>query len=382
MDENARAKLRIGIVGCGDVAHRHYLPALASMAQRVDIVALVDARPAATDQLGAAIRAASTDWASAQPRPFADVDAMLGSIDLDGVFDLTPAPAHGAINAAILAKGVACFSEKPIASTLAEGRRLIEVAEAAQVAFLAATGSAVSARMRWLQQLLDDGRIGRATLAVAHHADAGPAAWREYTGDPTPFYREGVGPVFDHGVYRLHELTTLLGPIARVQAMGSIARPTRPVLGGPLRGQQIEVTTPDHVLFQLEFASGALAQLLASFGTSETRAPWLEIHGTQGVVSFGGHSWERDAPVYLHLDDESLEGPPPGGEPEDWSRIPNVPEDEFGTVGAGAIHFLRVLLGEERPVLTARHALHVLDVILKGYASIADGASHDTETTF
>src|SRR5690242_21442772 len=26
---------------------------------------------------------------------------------------------------------------------------------------------------------------------------SGPAAWREYTGDPTPFYREGVGPVFD-----------------------------------------------------------------------------------------------------------------------------------------------------------------------------------------
>ena len=98
----------------------------------------------------------------------------------------------------------------------------------------------------------------------------------------------------------------------------------------------------------------------------------LEIHGTAGVVSFGGHSWERDAPVYLHLDD--------GG--EDWRPIPNVPEDEHGTVGAGAIHFIRVLLGEEAPVLTAQHALHVLDVILKAYESIADGRAHATETTF
>lgn len=104
----------------------------------------------------------------------------------------------------------------------------------------------------------------------------------------------------------------------------------------------------------------------------------LEIHGTAGVVSFGGHSWERDAPVYLHLDD----GGDAAADGEDGRPVPNVPEDEHGTVGAGAIHFIRVLLGEEAPVLTAQHALHVLHVILKAYESIADGRAHATETTF
>jgi predicted dehydrogenase len=378
----AEQRLRIAIVGCGDVADRHYLPALASMADRIEIAALVDARPQATEALATAVRAAAPAWNDTQPAAFSDLKTMLTSVPLDGAFDLTPAPAHGSVNGEIVAAGVACYSEKPIASTLAEANRLIEASDALKVPLLAATGSAVSARIRWLKAMLDGGRIGRPTLAVAHHADAGPAAWREYTGDPTPFYREGVGPVHDHGVYRLHEMTTVLGPVRRVQAMGSIARPTRPVLGGPLRGTTIDVTTPDHVLIQLEFASGALGQLLASFGTSDTRAPWLEVHGTAGVVSFGGHSWERDAPIYLHLDDESLEGPPPGDEPEEWALVPNVPEDAFGTVGAGAIHFLRVLLGEEEAVLTARHARHVLDVIVKAYASMADGRAYDTETTF
>jgi hypothetical protein len=40
------------------------------------------------------------------------------------------------------------------------------------------------------------------------------------------------------------------------------------------------------------------------------------------------------------------------------------------------------LRGEEEPVLTAEHARHVLDIILKAYASIDDGQSHETETTF
>ena len=54
----------------------------------------------------------------------------------------------------------------------------------------------------------------------------------------------------------------------------------------------------------------------------------------------------------------------------------------FGTVEVGARHFIGCLLGEETPVLTAEHARHVLDVILKAYASIADGRAHETETSF
>jgi predicted dehydrogenase len=159
--------------------------------------------------------------------------------------------------------------------------------------------------------------------------------------------------------------------------MGSIAVPRRRVRGGPLKGQVIEVTTPDHVLIHLEFASGALGQLLASFGTLETLQPWLELHLTKGVVSFGGKSWETDAPVSIYRDDpDDADG---SGE---WEHGIQVPADEFNTVAAGARHFLACLLGRETPVLTAEHARHVLDVILKAYASIDDGLAHETESTF
>ena len=280
------------------------------------------------------------------------------------------------MNRAILDAGVACFSEKPLASTVAEADALISLAHGSDTLFLCAPGSAVTAPVRWLKELASSGRLGRPTLAVAHHADPGPAAWREYTGDPTPFYREGVGPVFDHGVYRLHEMTSVLGSVRRVQAMGSIAIPRRRIRGGPLTGQMIDVTTPDHVLIQLEFASGALGQLLASFGTLDTLAPWLELHLERGVVSFGGKSWDLDAPVSVYTDDESDAGL------EGWTHNAEVPRDEFSTVELGARHFIACLLGEATPVLTAEHARHVLDIILAAYASIDDGRAHDTSTTF
>jgi predicted dehydrogenase len=363
-------RLRIGVVGTGDVAQRHYLPAFESLADEIEIAAIADPREGAGERFAAAVGA----W-SPGTRVHRTLQEMLAAGGLDGVLDLTPAPLHGEANRAILEAGVACYSEKPLASTVADADDLISIAAERGVLLLCAPGSAVTNRVRWLRDLADSGRLGRPTLAIAHHADPGPAAWAEYTGDPTPFYREGVGPVFDHGVYRLHEMTTVLGPVRRVQAMGSIALPRRRILGGPLAGETIEVTTPDHVLIHLEFANGALGQLLASFATVDTLEPWLELHLERGAVSFGGKSWELDVPVMIHQATAE-------GWVGEWTAATEVPPDDVGAVEAGARHFVRCLAGAEAPVLTAEQARHVLEVILAAYASIADGRTHELRTTF
>lgn len=367
----ADPKIRLAIVGTGDVAYRHYLPTFESLAEEVAITAFVDPRP------GAAERAAGTIAAwSPGAKPYLDLDAMLRDGLADAAVNLSPAPRHGPINAAILEAGLHLYSEKPLAASVAEADSLIALAERRGLRFLSAPGVAVTNRTRWLVDLIASGRYGRPTLAVTHHADPGPAAWREYTGDPTPFYREGVGPVFDHGVYRLHTLTTLMGPVARVQAMGTIATPTRVVRGGPLTGQTIEVTTPDHVLINLQFADGALGQMLASFGTPSSRAPWLELHFPMVTLSFPGPGFATDDPVDLYVDDDSPRAS------EGWQDAIAIPDDDESVVASGARHFIKVLRGEAEPVLSAEHARHVLEVTLAAYASIEDGASHAIETTF
>ena len=366
----ASDRLRIGIVGCGDVAYRHYLPALEELAADVRVTALVDPRS------GVAERAASSiaSW-SPEARAHQSVDGMLQGGHVEAVIDLVPAPHHGEVNAAILDAGVHLYSEKPLAGSVADADRLIDTARARGLTFLCAPGVAATQRFAWLTELVRSGRYGPATLVVAHHADPGPAAWREYTGDPRPFYREGVGPVFDHGVYRLHGMTTILGPVRAVQAMGAIGTPTRHVRGGPLTGQTIEVTTPDHVLINLEFENGALGQLLASFGTASTLAPWLEVHMRTATVSFGGASHDREAPVRIYLDDETPAAT------EDW-HVAEAPVDPYGIVETGVRHFIDVLRGRATPVLTAEQARHVLDITLQAYASIADGETHRTTTSF
>jgi predicted dehydrogenase len=364
-------RIRLAIVGCGDVAYRHYLPALSELSDRVQIAALVDPRP------GAAQRAADhvAGW-SPGATAHTDVEGMLAATELDAAIDLTPAPLHGATNQALLDGGLHVYSEKPLASSVADADRSIDTARARGTMLLCAPGVAVTARFRWLREVVRSGRFGPLTLAVTHHADPGPAAWREYTGDPAAFYGAGVGPVFDHGIYRLHLLTALMGPVGRVQAMGAISWPTRVVRGLVRTGETIDVTTPDHVLINLEFVGGGLGQLLASFGTPSTLAPWLELHFPTATISLAGQSYDKDAPVNVYLDDDGPLGL------EGWVNGVDAPMDDIAVVEAGVRHFIACLAGDEEPVLTAEHARHVLEVILKAYDSIDDGRSHEVITRF
>ena len=366
-------RLRVGIVGCGDVAHRRYLPALAGLADRLEIVACCDVDGEAAARAAASVRAWSSAVASTS-----DLDAMLTDQRPDAIFNLTPAPRHAPITRAALEAGAHVYSEKPIADSIAEADALIALAASRQLLLLCAPASAISRRIGWLREIVESRRLGRLTLAVAHHADPGPVAWREYTGDPTVFYQPGVGPLVDHGIYRLHELTTLMGSVRRVQAMGSIGNPTRVVRGGPRSGETIVVTTPDHVLINLEFEGGALGQVLASFGTPSTRAPWLELHFEQGTISFpSGSQYDPNGRAGIYLDDDGPLGL------EGWVDDigPPPPREELDLVESGAAHFVAVLRGEERPVLNAEHARHVLDIMLRAYDSIDDGRSHELTTT-
>jgi len=143
-----------------------------------------------------------------------------------------------------------------------------------------------------------------------------------------------------------------------------------------LVGTSIPVTTPDHVLMNLEFASGALGHLFTSFAAPASRAPWMELQFERGTISLGGESSDKDAPVYVYIDDDGPAGL------EGWIDDVQPPADRYATVETGARHFVAVLRGQTAPLLTAEHARHVLDIILAAYASIEDGTSHETTTTF
>lgn len=381
------SRLRVAIVGCGDVAYRHYLPPLAALAARAEVVGCCARRMESAERAVAAVR---------EPSPgalaFDRLDEMLERVHPEAVFNLTPGPVHAGVTAACLAAGAHVFSEKPVASSIADADLLIEQARRAGLLLMCAPASAVTRQVRWLGQVIASGWLGRPTLAVAQIGNMGPAEWLEYTGDASVFYGPSVGPVFDVGIYRLHEMTALLGPVRRVQAMGTVALPERTILAGTRAGDTTAVTTPDHVLINLEFAGGALGQLLSTFAMPATRAPWLEIHLTGGSISLTGDAFAADGPASFFARPGAAGAAAAGAAganenallAEGWNHglRPPLPHDRFPLIGRGVEHFLACLAGEEHPQLTAEHARHVLEIVLLAYEFIGDGCAKELRTTF
>ena len=363
--------ISLGIVGCGDVAFRTYFPGLQPVISDGSAKVAVVFDPV----LERAERAARL-FPGAQP--VVSLDALLEYPGLDAAVNLTPAPLHCEITTALLNRDLHVFSEKPLAATVAEGQGLIELARKRGKVLFCAPAVMATNRFRWLKQVIASGKIGRPTLGVAQMANMGPSAWRAYTGDPSVFYGPGVGPLIDTGVYVLHGLTGLLGPVKRIQAFGGIVIPKRTVLIERLLGQEIEVGTNDQMLIHLDFGNNVFAQVLSSFAVPRTKMPAFEIHGTLGSISVSMNEWyNANGASDILVRDESPLGI------EDWQTVsPPVPSPHNNLIGAGVPHFIAHIEGQEDPILTAEHACHVLDIMIKAGESAASGETIEVETRF
>jgi predicted dehydrogenase len=370
--EGSNEVKQLAIVGCGDVAFRTYIPGLLAISPKASVVACFD--PIAER----AERAASL---FPNAIAYTSYDALLEHPKLDGLLNLTPAPFHAETTRKALNVGLHVFSEKPIAATVAEGEELAQQARDANLLLLCAPATMTTDRFRWMKALVDTGRLGRLIAGSGQMTSMGPAGWRAYTGDPSVFYAKGVGPVLDTAVYVLHGLTGFFGPVKRVQAMAGIAYQERDVLIPRLLGQKIKVNTSDLVMIQLDFGENRFAQVFSSFAVPATQAPAFELHGSGGTFSVSQAQWyDGTGPVDLFFHDSSPLGA------EGWLRsvTPPSPDGPIGEhlIASGPRHFVDCLNGEEQPVLTAEHSIHVLDVILKAEASAREGCAVELTTTF
>jgi predicted dehydrogenase len=311
--------------------------------------------------------------------PGSEVLTSLGELTamggIDGVLNLTPAPLHHQTTSALLKSGKHVLSEKPLAATVAEGRDLINLAASVDRLLLCAPAAMATPRIRKMQSLISDGTIGRPTHAFARLGTMGPAGWAEYTGDPAVFYAKGVGPAVDLGVYLITTLTGLYGPARRIQAMGSILIPERVTTIPRLAGQKITVSTPDLISLNLEFAENRFATIISSFAMPASRGPVLEVIGESGVLAV-----QTDFDYWVRQNVDVFQFAESAAGPAGWSTIDILPDEPL--LVSGPRHFAACIRGDEQPIMTAQHALHVLEIMNSAEAAIDSGESIVLQTTF
>ena len=368
-------KIRLGLAGAGMIATVHYgiLPNFGPLADRAEIVAIAD--PVIE-------RARKVAAEFSIPASYASVGEMLREADLDAVVNLTPIPAHYETSLAILEAGKHLVTEKPISTTLAEADALCDLARRKKLVVVTAPPNMLFPDLVLAKSLIADGMIGKVAFARVRSSHGGAASYG-WPADPSWFYQKGSGPLFDMGVYGIHEITGILGPAKRVVAYSGRTAETRLVRGGQFAGKEIHVTADDNVLLMLDFGESTFAVVDGTFNVLAAKSPKIEVFGLGGTINL--YQPLPDDEFEPHIEVFRLDALPGV---RGWIK-PTLTERMFTPDRVKLLqrailidHLVDCLLTGQPPVLSADHARHALEIMVKAQDSAREGVVMELTTTF
>ncbi|HEY3079459.1 MAG TPA: Gfo/Idh/MocA family oxidoreductase [Chloroflexota bacterium] len=352
-------RVKIAIVGCGWVALTDYFPALSGphLSESVELTAVCDVAEARARQVAEQYGAAEV-WS--------DYDEMLRRTNAEAIVLLTPIPLHFGQGLAAIESGRPTYIQKTMTVTYDQARQLIEAADRRGVLLCASPGQMLDPAHREAKRLIDEGAVGRPYYARGQGSHPGHENVETYGIDPTWYYRPGGGPVMDVAVYPLHSLTGLLGSVKRVTALSGVVEPNRTYQGRP-----IDVQMDDSTLLLLDFGGNVFAEVNGTYCQVARNTPQVEIYCRSGVLQLGG--WSRPSvPLEVH-------GEVGGG--KGWYRPDRLARPIKHTVH-DLVHFAECVRDGARPIHSAGHAAHVIEVIEKGYLAARSGQAQSVGSAF
>ncbi len=348
----------IAFVGCGNISWRYADQMLAAHADAVTLVGAYDILPERT-------RAFAEKYGVTG---YADMDELLADDAVEAALNITTHTEHAKVTAALLEGGKHVHSEKPLASTREDGRRIVGLAAERGLTFACSPTVILGEAQQTLKRLIGEGTIGDVRQIYAEMNHGRIEAWHP---DPEAFYGYGAGPLLDVGCYPLSVITQVFGSAEWVRAAGGIAMPVRTIGSGPRAGQTYEATNPDHSVVLIGLSCGAQVRLTTSFFNVKSAQSGIEAHGLDGSL------WLADAAGFSAAVRLCKAGD------RDWTDVPPDTEPYPGVDFAYGLRDLaEAIRGDGEPTCQAARAYHVLDISLSALEAADSGRTVGVASTF
>jgi predicted dehydrogenase len=331
----------MAIVGCGAVTRLVRVPIYPRLAAVARVVAVCDVDAARADEVAA-------QFAPAAPAVYTHLEDVLADPAVAAVDICTPHALHAEQAVAALRAGKHVLVEKPIATILDDGVRMVETARAAGVALAVNEQIRFGAGLNQARALLEAGALGDLVAVRAHRLFLLPEPYAT-SGWRNDARQAGAGILIDQGPHYVHLLRHLAsgvaGEITHAQALAADARAAT-------------------ALVHVRYASGLLGELLLSWRvpTPSTAATGyafgtlgdLEIDGPQG-----GLVWHRPAEL----------GPSPAGQP--GVVLPR--QAPLAAVEACIADFARAAAAGRAPTVSGQEGVRDLAVVDAALRSLSSG---------
>lgn len=250
----AGRKLRIGFIGSGHIARVH-AEALRAM-KGVRLTACADVDPANAKRLAETFGC----------KPTTDIAEVIAASD--AVWVCSPPKCHRQHAVACLDAGRAVYCEKPLATTLADGRAIVRQAGRSGVPAAIGFNFRFHAPWRKCKSLLAAGDLGEPVMFLCQRLDTGPTGgWRR---DP----KQLCGMTIESVSHDVDLMRSLLGDVWEVSARLAATDPAQPGFDNCL-------------IADLKLRSGCIASFQATWA-SAVRAVRHGVIATAGTVLIEG----------------------------------------------------------------------------------------------
>jgi len=246
---------RIGLVGAGHISRTH-VQAFARL-DGAQVVGVCARQPESAERFG---REFGMEIVTV------DLDALIEGVDV--VCVNTPNALHAAQAIRAAEAGRHVIVEKPLASTAAEGRAVVEACRRAGVGLAYAEELPYVPRFVRAKEMLDAGAIGAVRYVTQREAHAGPYS-------PWFFSRDEAagGVLMDMACHSVEGVRWLLG------------KPRCTRVWADLRAGRSDSALEDHAVLHLEFEGGTTALCEASWALHGGMQSTLEAWGSAGTLA-------------------------------------------------------------------------------------------------
>jgi predicted dehydrogenase len=329
--------LRIAVIGAGVIGRTHVK--LVQQSPSCALAAIVDPVAGAGElarELGV-------------PH-YRDIAALLADQRPDGAIVASPNHLHVEQGLALIAVGIPCLIEKPVAHDVAEGERLCAAAEQARVAVLIGHHRLHSPIIAEARTAIADGALGRIVAIMGSALFYKPTAY--FAAGPWRS-QPGGGPILINMIHEIASMRALAGEIAAVQAFTS----------SKIRAHAVE----DTASISLQFASGALG----NFVLSDTAAASLSWEQTSGEDPAFAHDPTSDNCVVvgtrgsLFIPSLRIRSFAAEAEPSWHTALEQrvIARERKDPMELQLAHFCKVIGGTAPPLVSARDGLANLRVV-------------------
>jgi UDP-N-acetyl-2-amino-2-deoxyglucuronate dehydrogenase len=333
-------RIRVALIGCGRIAPKHF-EALQAHRERTELVAVCD-----TDR--AALEAAASATGA---RAFPTLSTLLEGCDADVVVLCTPSGEHPAQTIQIAATGRHVITEKPMATRWADGKRMVEACDAANVRLFVVKQNRRNATLQLLKRALEQKRFGRIYMVALNVFWSRPQSYYDSARWRGTWEFDG-GALMNQASHYVDLLDWLIGPVESVQAYtATLAR---------------DIQVEDTAVVGIRWRSGALGSMSVTMLTYPRNYEGsITVLGEKGTVRVGGvavndiEHWEF-------------------AEPQDYdAQARDASYAATSVYGFGhALYYdnvISTLRGEAEPETDGREGLRSLEVLIASYLSARDG---------